>query len=285
MAIANYFYNSTIRKYVALFGTYFNQLEVRRTSTDGTLNQRQIVPISYGPYQKILARLDQDPAILGGASLDAEGNVAAGQPYAMTLPRMAFELTSFEYDAERKVAPTRKIRKTTVDEANGGRRFVYSGTPYNMGFSLYIMAKYNEDAVKLLEQILPFFNPEFTSTVRLIDGLEPMDIPLILSSVTSEDVYEDAFTTRRSIVYTLSFTMKGWFFGPEKDKEVIRFIDTRYATDTLANTEFEEYQTIQPGMTANNEPTTDITQTVDYSLIEFDDDWDYIEQISDTEPS
>jgi len=285
MAIANYFYNSTIRKYVALFGTYFNQLEVRRTSTDGTLNQRQIVPISYGPYQKILVRLDQDPAILGGASLDAEGNVAAGQPYAMTLPRMAFELTSFEYDAERKVAPTRKLRKTAVDEANGNRRFVYSGTPYNMGFSLYIMAKYNEDAVKLLEQILPFFNPEFTSTVRLIDGLEPMDIPLILSSVSSEDVYEDAFTTRRSIVYTLNFTMKGWFFGPEKDKNTIRFIDTRYATDTLANTAFEEFQTIQPGMTANNEPTTDITQTVDYSLIEFDDNWDYVEQISDTEPS
>jgi len=285
MAIANYFYNSTIRKYVALFGTYFNQLEVRRTSTDGTLNQRQVVPISYGPYQKILVRLDQDPAILGGASLDAEGNVAAGQPYAMTLPRMAFELTSFEYDAERKVAPTRKLRKTAVDEANGNRRFVYSGTPYNMGFSLYIMAKYNEDAVKLLEQILPFFNPEFTSTVRLIDGLEPMDIPLILSSVSSEDVYEDAFTTRRSIVYTLNFTMKGWFFGPEKDKNTIRFIDTRYATDTLANTAFEEFQTIQPGMTANNEPTTDITQTVDYSLIEFDDNWDYVEQISDTEPS
>ena len=200
MAIANYFYNSTIRKYVALFGTYFNQLEVRRTSTDGTLNQRQIVPISYGPYQKILARLDQDPNIEGGASFDADGNPSAGQPYAMTLPRMAFELTSFTYDAERTVAPTRKIRKTAVDEANGGRRFVYSGTPYNMGFSLYIMAKYNEDAVKCLEQILPFFNPEFTSTVRLIDGLEPMDIPLILTDVTSEDLYEEAFTTRRSIL-------------------------------------------------------------------------------------
>lgn len=285
MAIANYFYNSTIRKYVALFGTYFNQLEVRRTSTDGTLNQRQIVPISYGPYQKILARLDQDPNIQGGASFDAQGNVAAGQPYAMTLPRMAFELTSFTYDTERKVAPTRKIRKTVVDENNGGRRFVYAGTPYNMGFSLYIMAKYNEDAVKLLEQILPFFNPEFTSTVRLIEGLEPIDVPLILSDVQSEDIYEEAFTQRRSILYTLNFNMKGWFFGPERDKEVIRFIDTRYATDTVANTSFEEFQTIQPGMTANNVATSDITQTVDFSLIEFDDDWDYIEQISDTEPS
>lgn len=283
MAIANYFYNSTIRKYVALFGTYFNQLEVRRTSTDGTLNQRQIVPISYAPYQKILVRLDQDPALQGGASYDANGNPIAGQPYAITLPRMSFELTSFSYDAERKVAPTRKLRKTIVDESGGGRRFVYAGTPYNMGFSLYIMAKYNEDAVKLLEQILPFFNPEFTSTVRLIEGLEPIDVPLILNDVTSEDVYEADFTQRRSILYTLNFTMKGWFFGPERDKQVIKFIDTRYAADTLANTEFVEYQTIQPGMTANNEPTTDITQTIDFSLIEFDDNWDYIERISDTE--
>lgn len=285
MAIANYFYNSTIRKYVALFGTYFNQLEVRRTSTDGTLNQRQIVPISYGPYQKILARLDQDPALLGGASTDASGNPSAGQPYAMTLPRMAFELTSFTYDTERKVAPTRKLRKTTVDATSGYRKFLYAGAPYNMGFSLYIMAKYNEDAVKILEQILPFFNPEHTSTVRLIDGLEPLDIPLILSGVTSEDVYEEAFTTRRSIIYTLNFTMKGWFFGPERDKNIIRFIDVRYADDILANTEFVEYQTMQPGMTANGTPTTDPELTVDFSLIEFDDDWDFIEQISDTEPS
>jgi hypothetical protein len=285
MAIANYFYNSTIRKYVALFGTYFNQLEVRRTSTDGTINQRQIVPISYGPYQKILARLDQDPKVEGGASFDADGNPSAGQPYAMTLPRMAFELTSFTYDAERKVAPTRKLRKTAVDEANGGRRFVYSGTPYNMGFSLYIMAKYNEDAVKCLEQILPFFNPEFTSTVNLITGLEAIDIPLILNDVSSEDLYEAAFTERRSILYTLNFTMKGWFFGPEKDKAVIKFVDARVATDTPTDTEFETFQTGQPGSTANNVATTDITQTVDYSLIEFDDNWSYLGQSSDTEPT
>mgnify|MGYP003670575774 FL=1 len=285
MAIANYFYNSTIRKYVALFGTYFNQLEVRRTSTDGTLNQRQIVPISYGPYQKILARLDQDPTLQGGATQDAFGKPTAGQPFAMTLPRMAFELTSFTYDAERKVAPTRKLRKKTVDVDNGGRRFVYSGTPYNMGFSLYIMAKYNEDAIKLVEQILPFFNPDHTSTVKLIDGLEPMDIPLILADVQSEDIYEAEFTERRSILYTLNFNMKGWFFGPERDKAVIRFIDTRIATDTATDTEFEEFKTLQPGMTANNVATSDITQTVDYSLIEFDDDWDYITTVSDTAPS
>ena len=98
MAIANYFYNSTIRKYVALFGTYFNQLEVRRTTTDGTINQRQIVPISYGPYHKIFARLDKDPKIEGGASFAAYGNPSTEQRFAMKLPRIAFEVTSFQHD-------------------------------------------------------------------------------------------------------------------------------------------------------------------------------------------
>ena len=213
MAIANYFYNSSIRKYVALFGTYFNQLEVRRTSTDGTLEQRQIVPIAYAPYQKVLARLDQDPGLQGGAAQDAVGNTIGGRPFAIALPRMSFELTSFTYDAERKVSPTRRVRKTTADEDGGNRRFVYSGTPYNMGFSLYIMAKYNEDAVKILEQVLPFFNPDFTSTVRMIPELEPLDIPLILNSVNSEDIYDGDFETRRFVTHTLSFQMKTNLFG------------------------------------------------------------------------
>jgi hypothetical protein len=189
------------------------------------------------------------------------------------------------YDPERKVAPTRKLRKTNVDVDGGNRRYVYAGVPYNLDFSLYIMAKYNEDAVKLLEQILPFFNPEFTSTVRLVDGLEPMDIPLILNDVSFEDLYEGDFEERRSVLYTLNFTMKGWFFGPERDKATIKFVDVRYATDTLANTSFEEFYSVSPGMTANNEPTTDREMSIDYSLIEFDDNWDYAEVTANTAPS
>lgn len=271
MGIANYFYNSTLRKYVALFGTYFNQMKIQRADNNGTIIQDMIVPISYAPFQKILARVTQDPAFLKGV--------------AINLPRMSFEMTNMSYDPDRKVAPTRKIRKTGVDEEGGGRRFVYAGTPYNLDFSLYIMAKYNEDAVKILEQILPFFNPEFTSTVRLIDGLEPIDIPLILNDTTFEDLYEGDFEERRSVLYTLNFTMKGWFFGPERDKAVIKFVDIRYAPNTLANTTFEEFYSVQPGMTANNEPTTDRALSIDYSLIEFDDNWDYAPEIANTAPS
>ena len=271
MAIANYFYNATTRKYVALFGTYFNQLQVKRVDNGGVTQQSMIVPISYAPFQKILSRLEQNP--------DFKTKTA------ISLPRMSFELTNMQYDSDRKVSPIAKIRKQTVDDTTGGRKFVYAGTPYNLDFSLYIMTKYQEDAVKLLEQIVPFFNPDYTQTVRLIDGLEPIDIPLVLNGVSMDEVYEGSFDERRSIVYTLNFTMKAWFFGPEKQKGVIKFIDVRYAADTPANTSFEEFYTLQPGMTANNEPTTDQSLSVDYSLVDYDDNWDYADGIANTAPS
>jgi hypothetical protein len=266
MAIANYFYNATTRKYVALFGTYFNQLKVMRVDNNQVTQQEMIVPISYAPFQKILARLEQNPDFK--------------RKSAINLPRMSFELTGMTYDGERKISPITKIRKTVVDEAGGNRRFVYAGAPYNLDFSLYIMAKYQEDAVKLLEQIIPFFQPNFTSTVRLIPGLEPIDIPLILNGVSMEDLYEGSFEERQSILYTLTFSMKAWYFGPERDKSVIKFVDVRYATDTATNSPLQEFYTVSPGMTANNEPTTDRELSIDYSLIEFDDNWDYAEKIT-----
>lgn len=271
MAIANYFYNATLRKYVALFGTYFNQLKVLRVDNGNVTQQEMIVPISYAPFQKILARLEQNPDFKAKA--------------AIQLPRMSFEMNSMSYDADRKISPITKIRKNTISNDVSGRKFHYAGVPYNMEFSLYIMTKYQEDAVKLLEQIIPFFNPDYTRTARIIDGLDPIDIPLVLNGVSMEDIYEGSFDERRSILYTLTFTMKGWFFGPEKEKGIIKFIDTRYHTDITSNTTPEEFYTLQPGMTANNEPTTDPDLSVDFSLIDFDDDWDYADQIANTAPS
>jgi len=108
---------------------------------------------------------------------------------------------------------------------------------------------------------------------------------LILNGVSMDEVYEGSFDERRAIVYTLNFTMKAWYFGPEKSSEVIKFIDIRYATDSTTNTEPEEFYTLQPGMDANNAATTDQDLSVDYSLIDYDDDWDYAPQIANTAPS
>lgn len=225
--------------------------------------QEMIVPISYAPFQKILAKIQQDPNL--------------NQPSAITLPRMSFELNSMTYDGERKINPTTKIRKNVPDEGANSRGFTYAGVPYNLDFSLYIMTTYAEDAAKLLEQIIPFFNPDFTSTVNLIDGIDPIDIPLILTGVTTEELYEGNFEERRSVLYTLSFTMKSWYFGPNREKPVIKFVDVDMSTNTSPTADIDEVweaeYTSRPGLTANGQPTFDVDASVPYQQIDFDDDW------------
>lgn len=244
MAIANYFYNSTTRKYVAVFGTLFNQLKIQRQDNAGVTKKDMIVPLSYAPFQKILARATQDPDLINSR-----------RP-AMTLPRMSFEMTSLAYDSTRKIGSTQKLIKRNKDETDDGRDFIYSPVPYNLEFSLYIMTKYAEDATKIMEQILPFFTPDFTVSAQMIPDIDPIDIPIVMTSVTTEDLYEGTFEERRAILYTLTFTLKGWFFGPEKRKQVIKFVDVDMFNGTATDSPFIEGLDIRPGLSANGEPIT-----------------------------
>ena len=244
MAIANYFYNETTRKYVALFGTIFNQLKITRKDNANTTSQSMIVPLSYAPFQKVLARLNQDPDLLNSRRT------------AIRLPRMSFEIASITYDPSRKVASTIKMRKDAKAESENSRNFLYASVPYNIDFQLYIMTKYQEDATQLMEQILPFFTPDWTVSAKMIPDLDPIDIPVILNSITTEDLYEGDFESRQSILYTLSFTLKGFYFGPEKTRKVIKFIEADIHTDTSANTTPEEKVIVKPGMDANGNPIT-----------------------------
>jgi len=263
MAIANHFYNGLTRKYVAIFGTLFNQLTIERSDNAGVTKQSMIVPISYAPMQKILSRVEQDPGL--------------NRRSAITLPRMSFEMTSMSYDGERKIGTTQRVMKSkAVGDTNDSKSYVYSGAPYNLEFSLYIMTKYQEDATKILEQILPFFQPDWTVSARLIPDLPPVDVPIVLQSVITEDLYEGEYTERRAILYTLGFTLKGWYYGPERTKKVIKFIDTKFAPDSDISSPLLEKVTLQPGMTAANVATTDINQTVPYTEIDFEDDWGII---------
>lgn len=263
MSFVNYFYNQTTRKYIALFGTLFNKISIARYDYNtNDIVQKMIVPISYGPYQKFLVRLGQDP------NLDRKP--------AMTLPRMAFEITSFQYDGSRKVNSIKKMR-SSVGESD----FQYAPAPYNIDFSLYIMTKYAEDATQIFEQIIPFFKPEWTTTVGLVDGIDPFDVPLVLNSVTTEDLYEGDFETRRSILWTLSFTMKAWYLGPVRQKGIIKFVDTRlHNTTSGANTFMSQVQ-VHPGLTANGQPTSIANNSVFWDQIEIDDDWGIVTIIRD----
>lgn len=253
MAIANYFYNKTTRKYVALFGTIFNQLTVARQDNAGTTVQSMIVPLSYAPFQKILSRVVEDPDLLNSTRS------------AISLPRMSFEITSIIYDPSRKISSTIKMRKDGKSEANKSRNFLYAAVPYNLDFSLYIMTKYQEDATQLMEQIIPFFTPDWTFSATMVPDLDPIDIPIVLNSITNEELYEGDYTERQSILYTLNFTLKGYYFGPEKQRKVIKFIEMDYATTTTANAEFEETVNVFPVNLAN----TDMI----WSEVQFDDNW------------
>ena len=259
------FYNETTRRYVAMFGTIFNDIHITRKDNSDTTIQSMKVPINYGPIEKFMARLEQDP------------NLTAP---AITLPRMSFEINNMSYNPERKLSPF--TRYTLHDTTGSTAKTAFTAMPYDIEFELNIMTKYAEDGTKIMEQILPFFTPDFTPSVKLMDELDvTLDIPIVLNSVTHEDVYEGDYEERRALTWTLNFTIKGYYFGPQMDKKVIKFAKIAMYDDvTSANTTSEI--TVQPGLTANNEPTTDINETIPYVDIDFDDDWDYIVTIENS---
>ena len=195
-----YFYHQTSRKMVVAFGSLFNSIEVRRTDSSDAVTEIIKIPLSYGPKDKMLIRISQDPNL--------------NPKVALAVPRMGFELTSMTYDGARKLNTVgRNVKIGTT-----GLKKQYNPVPYNWDFSLYVFVKNAEDGTQILEQILPFFTPDFTVTMTLVSGMTiKMDIPLVLNSVASEDTYEGDFATRRSIIWTLSFVMKGFLYPSVTD--------------------------------------------------------------------
>lgn len=258
-----------IRKYVVLFGTMFNDIHIHRYDTENQPLQTIKVPISYAPKEKMLARVDQDPNLK--------------KPYAITLPRMAFEITGMYYASTRKLQTINRQYNTVATEENK-LKYQYVPVPYDFLFNLYIMVKNAEDGTRILEQILPFFTPDWTATVNLIPEMNfTSDIPLVLQTVNVEDLYEGNYDTRRSLIWTLGFVMKGYVFGPIKKGGVITLANTNfYATPTdgdfgVANTsELDLMVNITPGQLANGAPTTNAAATIDRNLIMANSTYDYI---------
>lgn len=206
----NHFYHSTMRKAVAVFGTIFNNINVIRTKADGSVLNQIKVPLAYGPKQKFLARLDQS----SGASASM----------AMKLPRMAFEITSLELDSTQKLPKRNVIVESHASDVTK-KKTIKHQVAYNINMSLFIMAKNQDDGLQVVEQILPYFQPEYTVTIAPVSGFDyKQDVPIILTSVNITDDYEGDFVTRRALIYQLDFTMKMKFFGPTGNQGVIREI-------------------------------------------------------------
>lgn len=218
----NQYYHSIIRKYVIAFGNLFNDIVIQRFDKDGDRIQTIAVPLAYSPKEKFIVRLQQDP--------DIERDVA------ITLPRMGFEISSFNYAPERKLASTlRNIKVPSPGSSTVSAQYV--PVPYDLTFSLYSFCRHTEDATQILEQILPYFRPEFTTNVKIIPDMDiVIDVPVILNSVSPEDLYEGDFTTRQALVHTLDFTLKGYMYGPVTNKGVITRSIVNIREGTTANT-------------------------------------------------
>ena len=211
--LGTYYYHEIIRKTIISFGTIFNDISIKHKDGDGDVYSEMRVPLAYGPTQKFLARLDQQ------ADLD--------KAVQITLPRMSFEMTSIQYD------PTRKSGVTQSFKASDGTNLkkVYMPVPYNIGFELNILTKLNDDALQIVEQILPYFQPSFNLTVDLVDSIgEKRDIALNLDNISFQDDYEGDFSTRRALIYTLNFSAKTYLFGPIADSTdgLIRKVQVDY---------------------------------------------------------
>jgi hypothetical protein len=231
------FYHDTIKKYVVLFGTIFNDVYILKS--DGTNTTQHVkVPIAYGPKQKYIARLTEDPNLT--------------KTVAIQLPRMGFEMTDISYAPERKL-PT--INRIAVQDATNPAKLAYQymPVPYDLNFSLYILVKNANDGTRILEQILPFFTPDWTATLNLDSTMQhKYDVPIILNDVRSEDTYEGNFIDRRVLTWTLNFTLKGYIFGPtRKSKQIKTSYINLYNVDStkdfnIGNTQLKETLTTIP---------------------------------------
>jgi len=211
-----YFYNETIKRAVSIFGTLFNNITLKKTKSDGTILAEQIVPISYGPKQKWLERITVDPK-------ERDGNITG-----MTFPRMAFQLSGFEYDASRQQNKLIRHSKSALETDGVKRGYQYNPAPYTLNFTLSILTKNMNDALQIVEQILPYFQPEYTVTMKMIDSMaDHRDVPIVLNSVQFEDNYESGFEERRFIEYTLEFKMHLYFFGPVYTGSIIKNVIER----------------------------------------------------------
>ena len=245
--LGTYYYHEIIRKTIIGFGTLFNNIFIKHEGIDNSTLDETKVGLAYGPQQKFFAKIRE------------QGNLT--KAVAITLPRMSFEMTSVQYD------PTRKSGITQTFKASDGTNLkkVFMPVPYNLGFELSIFSKLNDDALQIIEQILPYFQPSFNITVNLISSIgEKRDIPIVLDNISFRDEYEGDFTTRTALIYTLQFTAKTYLFGPVADTSdgIIKKVQVDYAADTAASARRQMRYTATPKALKdyNNDETTTITE-------------------------
>jgi len=260
--LGKHFYNESIRRTIIGFGTLFNNIELRRKDSTNNTVQTIKVPFAYGPVEKFLARVEAEP------SLDKR------RPTQIQLPRISFEMRNITYDSSRKLGPVQVCRSPKSGDTEKTYSH-YMPVPYNLDFDLAIISKTNDDAVQILEQILPYFQPVFNITINMLTETdEYKDIPIVLQNIGIRDDYEGNFETRRTIIYTLNFTAKSYIYGPVTTSEVIKKVNVDIGTAINAERYVRYSVTPKALVDYNNDG---VITAADDAFVEPDDDFGFNE--------
>ncbi len=240
---ADPYYHEILKRTVIGFGSMFNEIYLIRKDKGGVIKQKMKIPLSYGPKEKFLTRLREDPNL--------------SKSVAISLPRIGFELGSFSYESTRKLNKINTIKIPKVGDDKGVSK-QFSPVPYNVSFELFVMVKNSDDGIQIIEQILPTFSPSYTMTIKDSSELKnSQDIPIVLDSVSYEDSYEGDFVSRRAIIYTLSFTASVQLYGPVTSQGIIKKVDTSMYADVPVNSpNRKQTYTVEPdpvGATENDD--------------------------------
>lgn len=211
----NIFYHNTFRKVVVAFGTVFNDISIIRRDKQYREVRRIKVPLAYGPREKYIVRNLEDPKLTKGVNIE--------------LPRLAFQIVGVSYDGQRKLNTMHKNARRILGD-NSHMKRLYNPVVYNIGMELYVLAKYIDDANQIVEQILPWFTPDYTLTIKSLPEMGFLDdLPMNLNNVSLADNYEEDWVNRRDVTWTFQFDIKVPFYGPIKVDDVI----TKAQVDTL----------------------------------------------------
>lgn len=220
MMFGHDYYHGTLRRYIIMFGNLFNDIQVDRYDDAGTPIQSVNVPIEYGPKQKFIRRVTTDPAI-------------TREQFSTQLPRLGFEMTGISYAPNRKLNPSHRYVKG-VNTGGTDFDYVYTPVPYDLSFSLFALVKNAEDGAQIVEQIIPFFAPDWTVTMKVLPSMDiKIDVPIELTNVTLDDQYEGDFDTRRVLTWQMDFTVKGYLFGPVQKYKYINRADINTIDDSV----------------------------------------------------
>ena len=233
-----YFYNEGMRKMTIAFGQIFNNIVIKRKDSSDNIVQSIKVPLAYAPKEKFLVRLDQ------------QSNLENRQ-FAITLPRMSFEISGIKYDGSRKLTRIQKYKTVKSNIEGKILDYNYTPVPYDISYNLNVFTATAESGLQIVEQILPFFQPDYTVTINQVPELNiKRDVPIILNNIQYEDSYDGAFTQRRAVIYSLSFTAKTYLYGPALTQKVIKTVQSDISTDTDSPLTREERIIITPNPTS-----------------------------------